>query len=295
MTAPTDWAPILLALLAAAQFGLALVVTQFALRHAAPEIGARISICASAALLVCAALALVDPAGWNLRGGAVFAAVGLVFPVAVTRLTFEANRRMGPSLAGALGNLAPLFAVLGAALLFGAWPRGVQLLGLATILAGVAGLSLASRRVPNGTTGAARTGWGPGVLALPLAAAAIRGFVQPATQLGLAHWPSPLAAAAIGYAVSALVVLAPARPAVRPSQAALGWFAAVGLCNGGAVLTLYAALGAGPVVLVAPLVAIYPLVTLALSALLLGRAGLGGATLAGVAATVAGVMLLLAG
>jgi drug/metabolite transporter (DMT)-like permease len=69
----------------------------------------------------------------------------------------------------------------------------------------------------------------------------------------------------------------------------------VGLCNGGAVLTLYAALAAGPVALVAPLVATYPLVTLALARLLPNRAALPPAALAGIAATVAGVMLLLSG
>jgi len=287
MTTPSALAPVLLALLAACQFGAALVLTQFALRHATPDAGARISICASAALLAVVALALVDPAGWSPAGAAVFAAVGLVFPVVVTRLTFEANRRMGPSLAGALGNLAPLFAVLGAALLFGDLPRGGQVAGLAVIVAGAAVLSLAR--------GVTHLPWTLAVAALPLTAAAIRGLVQPATQFGLSHWPSPLAAAAIGYAVSALVLLTTTRRTVPPGGPALGWFAAVGLCNGGAVLTMYAALAAGPVVLVAPLVATYPLVTLALSALLLGRATLGRATLAGVAITVAGVMLLLAG
>ena len=275
-----------LALLAALQFGAALVVTQAALRHAGPAEGARIAILASAVLLALTAVVLVDPGTADVRGAAVFAAVGLVFPVAVTRLTFAANRRLGPNLAAALGNLAPVFAVLGAAWWFGAWPGVGQGAGLACIAAGVAGLALS-----RGAGGAA---WQAPALLLPLAAAAIRGLVQPATQFGLGFWPSPLAAAAIGYAVSAAVVLATVR-APRPSGPALAWFGAVGLCNGGAVLTLYAALAAGPVALVAPLVASYPLATLALSGLLPGRARLSGATLAAVAATVAGVMLLLWG
>lgn len=279
-------APVLLALLAAFQFGAALVLTQRALRHATPAGGARISILASAALLILAALLRVDPAAADLRGAAVFVAVGLVFPVAVTRLTFAANRRLGPNLAGALGNLAPLFAVLGAALFLAQVPAPAQLAGLAAIAAGVAALSLA-----GGTGGAPLAAT---ALALPLAAAAIRGLVQPATQWGLGVWPSPLAAAAIGYLVSAAVALATIR-APRPSGPALAWFAAVGLCNGGAVLTLYAALAEGPVALVAPLVATYPLVTLALARLLPHRTPLTAPTLAGIAATVAGVMLLLAG
>jgi drug/metabolite transporter (DMT)-like permease len=271
-----------LALLAALQFGAALVITQAALRHAGPAEGARIAILSAAALLAVVAASWVDPHAADLRGAMVFAGVGLVFPVAVTRLTFAANRRLGPNLSAALGNLAPLFAVVGAALLFGELPRAGQMLGLAGIAAGVAGLAL-SRGV-----GA----WHRLALLLPLVAAAIRGLVQPATQAGLAFWPCPLAAAAIGYAVSAAVVLATVR-APRPSGAALAWFGAVGLCNGGAVLTLYAALAAGQVALVAPLVATYPLATLALSRLLPGGARLSPGALAAVAATVGGVMLLL--
>ncbi len=285
-------APVLLALLAACQFGAALVVTQFALRHAPPAAGARVSILASGALLggVALFLVLIAPAGATIRtadwrGAAIFAAVGLVFPVAVTRLTFEANRRLGPNLAGALGNLAPVFAVLGALLLLAQVPSPAQAVGLGAIATGVAAISLA-----RGTDGA----WPLAAALLPLAAAAIRGLVQPVTQWGLAFWPSPLAAAAIGYAVSAFVVIATTR-AARPSAAALAWFAGVGLCNGGAVLTLYAALAAGPVALVAPLVATYPLITLALVRLLPGRAPLPPAARVGIAATVAGVMLLLAG
>ncbi len=282
--------PVLLALLAACQFGTALVLTQFALRHAPPAAGARISILTSALLLAIVAIAQVDPAGWNPHGAAIFAVVGLVFPIAVTRLTFEANRLLGPSLAGALGNLAPVFAVLGAIALLAETPTLPQSAALAIIAAGIAALSLAR----GGAHGGAPRNWPLAAAALPLAAAAIRGLVQPITQAGLAFWPSPLAAAAIGYAVSALLILLTTRPA-RPSAPALRWFAAVGLCNGGAVLTLYAALAAGPVVLVAPLVATYPLVTLALARLLPGSPSPSPATLAGIAATVAGVMLLLAG
>jgi drug/metabolite transporter (DMT)-like permease len=278
--------PVALSLLAALQFGAALVATQIALRHATPASGARISILTSFVLLSIAALLWADREATDWRGAAVFAAVGLVFPVAVTRLTFEANRLLGPALAAALGNLAPVFAVLGAALFLAQVPGLAQAAGLAAIAVGVALLPLAR--------GGGSAAWPIAAALLPLAAAAIRGLVQPATQWGLAFWPSPLAAAAIGYAVSAMVVVLTVR-APRPSGPALGWFAAVGLCNGGAVLTLYAALAAGPVILVAPLVATYPLVTLALAAFLPHRAKLTPATLAAIAATVAGVMLLLAG
>ena len=73
------------------------------------------------------------------------------------------------------------------------------------------------------------------------------------------------------------------------------WFVGTGLCNGMAVLLMYAALARGPVALVSPLVATYPLVTVALSALVLGRSAGGLRLPFAVALTVAGVALLLAG
>ncbi len=71
------------------------------------------------------------------------------------------------------------------------------------------------------------------------------------------------------------------------------WLAGVGLCNGLAVLLLYTALSLGPVVLVSPTVASYPLITIVLRFSLL-RTGRPTARLGiGVAMTVAGVAVLL--
>jgi len=60
-----------------------------------------------------------------------------------------------------------------------------------------------------------------------------------------------------------------------------------------AVLCLYQALGVGSVTVVAPLVACYPLATLAFSRLFLGGETIGRQTVVGVAIVVAGVALLL--
>ena len=58
---------------------------------------------------------------------------------------------------------------------------------------------------------------------------------------------------------------------VRAPLAGKLWFALNGICNGIGTLLLYAALGAGPVSLVAPLYATYPLFTVGLSVLFLGN------------------------
>ena len=283
-------AAIVLALASALCFGLALTLTQFGLRDATPSAGAAISIPTSTLLFVLAAP--VGLAGSSPQWAAVpvFAGVGLLFPAAVTLITFEANRRLGPVVAGSLGNLAPVFAVLLAFLLLGEPLRVAQLLGLAVILAGIAALT-----APAGNQ---ITGWRSWYMALPLAAAVLRGFIQPVIKLGLAVWPSPFAAALIGYVVSSAVVVVTLRrrsgrwrPAV--SRRAAAWFAGVGLCNGLAVLLMYAALARGPVSLVSPLVATYPLVTVIASALALRTIAFEVRTAMGAALTVAGVGLLL--
>ena len=233
----------------------------------------------------------IDPAAASGKAVAIFAAVGLLFPAAVTILTFAANRRLGPTVAGTLGNLAPLFAVLGAFVVLGERPGAAQLGGLLVIVAGVLLLSWRSRSLDAGS-------WPLWTLVLPLAAAAIRGAIQPAVKAGLGLWPSAFAAGLIGYSVSSLVVLAVAAragalAAITRQGAVI--FAAVGLCNGAAVLLLYLALRSGPVSLVSPLVATYPLFTLAFGAALARAEPISVRMVGGVALSVLGVMLLLAG
>ena len=73
------------------------------------------------------------------------------------------------------------------------------------------------------------------------------------------------------------------------------WFAANGICNGIGTLLLYMALGAGPVSLVAPLYATYPLFTVGMSVIFLGNVRITFRLVAGTALTVGGVVLVLVG
>jgi drug/metabolite transporter (DMT)-like permease len=289
-TFPEHALPVLLALASALGYGLGLTLTQFGLRDVPPATGAAISIPTSALLFVAAApvgLAGAIPA-WSAVP--IFAAVGLLFPAAATLLTFEANRRLGPVITGSLGNLAPVFAVLLAFVLLGEPLRLGQMLGLAIILAGVLAIT--------GSPGRGKAGWASWSVALPLVTAALRGFIQPVIKLGLAVWPSPFAAVLVGYLVSAAVVVTALRLRTgrwRPQANARGlaWFAGVGICNGLAVLLMYAALARGPVTIVSPLVATYPLVTVAASALVRHAVDSQLRVTLGTALTVVGVGLLL--
>jgi uncharacterized membrane protein len=124
----------------------------------------------------------------------------------------------------------------------------------------------------------------------------VRGVVPPIVKLGLEIWPSPLWACLIGYVMSSSVVLVVQRVrkgsffAEAPWREQL-WFAVTGISNGLSVLTLFAAVRNGPVTLVA----IYPLVTVVLSAIMLRHFRITARIIAGTALTVLGVALVLAG
>jgi drug/metabolite transporter (DMT)-like permease len=271
-------------------FGAGFVLTQFGLRWMQPWLGVAISIPTSTLLFWCLAPFFVNPSAGDARAVVLFACVGLVFPGAAALLNFESNRLMGPNIAGALSSMTPVLAVLLAIIVLGERVRGLQLLGLAAL---VVGISL-MYRVHVDLSG--RSWW---LLAIPLASAAIRGVVQPIVKFGFAWWPNPIAAVVISYTVSStvLIVAALARtggtiPGIDYRGAA--WFSTVGLCNGLAVLAMYAALKYGPVAVISPLIAGYPLVTLLLSRALLKKEQVGPQLIGGVTSAVCGVVLLLA-
>ena len=284
-----DTVLVLTAFASAFCFALALVLAQFGLRTTMPLTGAAIALPTTALFFLIISPLTISWDQWAVSSATIFAAVGLFFPVAVTLLTFSANRRIGPNLTGTLGNLTPLFAVLLAILFMDETPKAIQGLGIAAICGGVA-LLFAGRDNDNSRP----VIW---ALALPLSAAFLRGIVQPMVKWGLTDWPSPFAAVTIGYIVSAVVmggvILTRRRRGDWPGSSWTWWFIAVGLVNGAAVLLLYLALNRGSVTIVAPLVGCYPLLTLILGRLFLGESIPTRFALAGTFITVAGVGLLL--
>src|SRR5262245_40984690 len=287
-----DLAVVALALGAAACIGLALVLTQIGLRYLSPLRGSCVSLPTTALAFLALAPLMLDTASFHTGGALLFSVAGCLFPAAVTILTFEGNRHIGAAITGALGNLSPLFAVLTALILLGEVPRLGQLGGIGVILAGVLMIVGAPQAVPSRAFG-----WAVGLV---LAAAFVRGSVQPVVKLGLERWPNPFAATLIGYVMSACVILLTGLSREGAGIVPFGrrgwpWFIPVGLLNGLAVLAMYAARSRGSVAVVAPLVACYPLATLAFGRLLLGTGGLTLGAGLGVAVTVAGVVLLLRG
>lgn len=283
---------LVLAFMAALLFGTGVVITQFGLKYLPPLSGAAISMPAFTALFLLLSPMLLHGETVEWRAVPIFIGVGLVYPALLTTLTFSSNRALGPVITGALGNLAPLFSVALAVALLGEELHALQLLGLIVAIGGVFLITL-SRASDKGD-------WRTWALLLPLAAAVLRGVIPPIIKIGLAVWPSPIAAGLVGYIVSSLVVLTFER--IRTGRfiahgpiAGHLWFAAVGICNGVATLMLYAAVGYGRVSLVTPLIATYPLVTVVLSALILTHVRITGKLACGTLAAVAGVVLVLIG
>jgi drug/metabolite transporter (DMT)-like permease len=271
---------------------LALVITQFGLRHMAPADGVLVSVPTATALFWTLSPFAVDFRGWHMLAAAIFAVVGLFFPAAVTLLTYEANQRMGPTVAGAIGGTAPLFAAGAAMLVLGERLAPLAAISMLAVVGGVVTLSWQPNRQPGS--------WPPQLLLLPLAAAILRGLAQAGIKMGLQIWPSAFAASLIGYSVSVASAAVGGivwRSRTCPSFTLRGilWFALVGVCNAAAVLSMYTALNIGTVTTVAPTVATYPLFSLLLSALMLPDQRMTARSAIGTVLTVAGVAGLLLG
>jgi len=250
---------VVLALFSTIGFGAAFVLTQFALRWMPPWLGAAFSIPTSTLLFWCLAPFSIHPAEVDLSAAGLFAVIGLLFPAAVTLLNFESNRLMGPNIAGAVAGAAPLFAVLPAVMLLGEHLRFWQFCGIAAIVTGVVLMYSAQRQLHGQET------LGPGFAPRCVRHSWLRPARNQAGSGALAQSDCRGCHRLYGLVGDA----GPGRPGegprartkLRPSL----WFAAVGLCNGSAVLSMYTALGRGPITLIAPLIATHPLVTLLLS------------------------------
>jgi drug/metabolite transporter (DMT)-like permease len=283
---------ILFAFASATFLGAGVVTAQLGLRTVEPLSGAAISVPAFTLLFLLASPLLLynEPIVW--RGLPIFATIGLVFPAMLTFLTFASNRALGPVVTSTLGNLAPLFAVALAVVLLHEPLRPLQLAGLVIAVVGAVIITVTRPRDFGD--------WRTWALLLPLGGALLRGVVPPIVKLGLEIWPSPLWACLIGYIMSSTVVLTVQR--IRKGSLVTEapwsgrfWFAITGIFNGISALTLFAAVRNGPITLVAPLLAIYPLVTVLLSAVMLKHVRITARIVAGTALTVAGVALVLIG
>jgi drug/metabolite transporter (DMT)-like permease len=277
------------AVTAAAGLGAAMVTTRLGLRYTTPLAGAAIGVPSTTLMFWCLAPFLLDTGGFNLTAAGMFALVGLFFPAAVTLLTYTGNQRMGPTITSSVSCTTPMFALSGAILFLGEALTAGNVLGTAVIVLGMLVLTWSG--------GTRARSWPLWAISLPFAAAAIRALAQVLTKAGLTLWSNPYAAGLIGYTVSAAVILVVARAGGAPKvtdRRAVPWFVATGFFNGSSLFLMYVALSKGQVSMVSPIVATYPLFTLALSMLILRHDRVTPRLAAGAVLTVAGVAVLLA-
>lgn len=279
----------LLALVAAAFFGAAIVVSKPALSEIPPLAGTLVSIPTTTLFLWFLSPFLLDVENFRLSAVAVFCTVGIFFPALVSFLNFEANRRMGPTISSAISGTAPLFAVLGAIIFLHEQLTLLQAIALAVIVAGVMLMSMAEKSRPRN--------WPLWALLIPAGAAMFRGTAQAGIKYGLAIWQNIFVALLIGYTMSSITLLAAnaltgnvKRKVYRRGIVACFW--CVGGLNGGGMLFSYIALKHGQVTQIAPILASFPLFTFLLSAIFLHDERATLRVAAGVLMTVAGVVAM---
>ena len=275
--------------LASVCFGAALVLTKFGLQDMHPMAGALVSIPAATVLFWCFAPLMLEQTEWIFQAIGIFAVVGLFYPAMVTVLVYEANLRMGPTIAATISSITPLFAIIGALLFLNETLTPHILSGTVGI---VAGLMLISRHRTN-----QRQTWPKVAVLFPLGAAFIRGGAQTLAKMGLEIQPTPYLAGLIGYTTSVFSILLVSHFRIGLGNMAFTrrgilWFMSVGAANGSAVLLLYLALKTGNVVTVAPIAATFPLFTLLFSLLFFRREKITLRTIGGVALVVGGVVLI---
>jgi drug/metabolite transporter (DMT)-like permease len=203
----------------------------------------------------------------SLRTPAVgyFLVAGIFAPGLGRTLTYVGIERIGVARSVPVANCSPLFASLLAVFLLGEIWTPQNLLGTMLIICGIAVLSASQ---------AGQHQWRRLDLIYPVMAALAFGISTNLRKLGLMTAGLPLMAAAVtastGFVFSLCLLYAQGgfRKLVL-GRASWGWFIAAGLANTTATLSVFYALSFGSVVVVEPLVASNPVLSLILSVVFL--------------------------
>ena len=284
--------PILLSLASACLFGLSEQILNLGLRHADSRTGTMLSLAGSTAFYWLLAPFFVERWFWLDGAIVIFAAVGLVRPFLSGNLALAGTRYLGPTLAATIASTSPLFGALLGVFWLGeslSWPVAVGTLVI------VGAISLLIR--PGGL----EVNWPRWALSLPLAAAVIRVFGPALSTVGMEVLPSAHFAGLVSVTVSFAIALTGERlrrrrrPAITWRRPGLGWFPLAGLINGLSLLSLNTALQTGELIVVGPIVAASPFVSLILSRYLFRAEVLSGRGVLALFLIVPAVMLIAFG
>lgn len=277
--------PILYAMLAAAFFGGQGVLTMRSFAYVDPQVSSMVSIGTCVMLFWFLASFLLRAEHWLNPGLYIFMASGLIHPLFSAFLAFEATKRMGATVSASISSISPLFATVGAVFTLG---ENLTLSLLVGTMATVVGIMVLSWRRQGTFT------WARWALIFPVGAAVIRASNNILVKLGLKMLPSPFFASLVSFTVSFAGALLIYRyrfggSRVNLPRQSLKWSGLAGLCIACGVVSMYAALNAGQVIVVSPIIASFPLFTFVIS-LLFRQEALNKNMLFGVLLVVGGVI-----
>jgi uncharacterized membrane protein len=253
----------LLALAAAFGFALARTILKRAMPHTTPLTAVVWSIVFTGTVLwiVAAVTAPISVAATTAIWPFVLA--GLLAPGLARLLVYVGIDRIGAARSSAIMPIGPFSAIFLAVLFLGERPSGSLLAGAACIVAGTVLLSQQEK---------GSRAWRRRDLIFPLLGAIAFGLRDVTSRWGLQSFPHPTVAAVVATMTSAVIIAAFAlgrRGELRANRTGLGFLILTGVFEALGSLALWAALAAGTVSVVTPLVNAQPMFTVALAAILL--------------------------
>ena len=294
MSPASPYLPAGLALSAAFLFSLSDQLAHRGLATADARSGSIVSIAASALAFWLVAPWIVQADWWLTSACLLYAAVGIFRPALSIYLAMIGIGYLGPTLASAFAATSPLWGSLLAVGLLGEQITPAVAIGTAAVVAGAVTASLQ----PQGL----RRDWPLWALLFPLGAAVIRACGHVTIKYGYHELPSPYFASLVSATVSAVLSWAVFKSQghrfaggndVAAWLAAYKWFIVGGVLNGLSLYTLNLALEKGTVVTVMPVGAAGPVFTLLLGLFVFRAEHITWRTLATIALSIAGVLLVM--
>ena len=279
-----------MAVLSATLFGLAALPAKRGLNYVSAEVGALVTIVTTWVICLLLSPFWMRSSDWFTPGFWVFVLAGLIHPYLSMYSSFEALRRAGTTVASTLAATSPFFSTLGALIFLDEELSLIVALATVGIVAGIVVLTFDGGRVARMMRVA---------LIFATAAAVIRAGSHVIGKWGLEMLPNPFMATFISFSMGivGMTVFFRVRHGHFPesvSKEGIKCFIYSGLFVAFAIISMYAALMLGRVVVISPIIASYPAFTL-LAVLLLRTERITRRIVIGVVMVTIGVIVIALG
>ena len=257
----------MLALGAAITFGANNFFMGIGLRHASPATGATVSVVAQGIFLWSFYFYVGGYTAWTWLAVGIFALGGICAPGLARWCSYTGFVRIGPANSVSLVASSPLFAALLAIIFLAEDVTIFIALGTALVVAGAMIISRGGRKLQN---------WRKRDMIWPFAAAFLFALRDVLVRYGLREYSLPMLAAAITVSTSFVLLMVTQGLSgellnFNPSRRNLPFFLSAAICVTGSYIFMFTALSQGNVVVVTPLVAAHPLVTIGLTVIFLRK------------------------